>query len=179
MSGALAGVLQQATPAGAPVAPLASVAPDPGEVGGLLPATTLSGGGDPVPSRSLRPAVVALLPDSCESCAELIREVRRQASEFGLPVSLVGPPVQTGQLTALEQELGSYRLDVLTDPQDAFQSAYGHTVPTLIMVGDNGVVADVVRNPTSTVRLESVLAGLSPADRLASPTRLCRAPSLR
>jgi len=144
-----------------PPAPLAAVTPGPGQIGGLLPAATLTDANGPLTARSIRPAVITLVPAECTTCEDLMREVRRQASEYGLGVTMVGAPAQSGQLSDLERALGGYRIDVLSDPAAAFAQAYGSTVPTLLLVTDQGVVADIVRNPPLDLRLEPTLVGLS------------------
>ena len=153
-------VMPQPTPA-PPAAPLASVAPVPGQIGGLLPVALLTDVGTSVASRSLRPAVIALLPKGCSDCPELVREVRRQAAEFGLPVTLVGGPDETAQLSDVEQSLGAFRLDVLTDPAGTFATTYGAALPTLVMVRADGTVVDIVKDPPADLRLEATLIGLS------------------
>lgn len=161
LSGTLAGLLSPTTSPKAPPSPLATPAPAPGQVGGLLPSTTLVQSGEPVPARALRPAVIVLLPDACNTCVDLVRELRRQAAEFGYPVNLVGGLDQSQQLSDLGTALGSYRLNVLSDPDDTFASTYGLSVPTLILVRDDGLVVDIVRDPPVSLRLEAVLATLS------------------
>jgi hypothetical protein len=161
LSGVVGALVLPASPSGPPPAPLASVTPLPGQVGGLLPAATLADGSSPVSARSVRPAIVALVPVDCEPCADLLREVRRQGAEFSLPVTLVGGSDQGAQLSDLERALGAYRLDVLTDPAGTLATTYGPTVLTLLLVRDDGVVADIVRDPPPDLRLESTLVSLT------------------
>ena len=161
LSGVVGAFVLPAQQPGPPAAPLASVGPAPGQIGGLVPAATLTQAGAPVAARSLRPAVIALVPDGCDRCADLFREVRRQGVEFGIPLTLIGGPDQVAQLSDLETSLGAFRLDVFIDPARAFATSYGPTVPTLLLVRDDGVVADIVPDPAPDLRLESTLVSLS------------------
>jgi len=161
LSGVVGALVAPKLPDGPPAAPLADVRPAPGQVGGLLPEAGLTDGTTPVAARSLRPSVIVLVPMACPGCAELVAEVRRQAAEFGLAVTLVGAPDQTAQLADLERSLGGLRIQTLTDPTKALATAYGPTAPTLLLVRDDGVVVDIVRDPAPGLRLEATLLGLS------------------
>jgi len=161
VSGVVGALVLPSTPTSAPAAPLASPTSAPGQLGGLLPLATLTDADTPVASRSLRPAVIGLLPADCASCLDLVREVRRQAAEFGLPVTLIGDASQGSQLDALVRTLGSFQLGVLIDPSGSLASAYHPDSPTLLLVDNTGVVRDIVRDPPAGFRLESGLSILS------------------
>ena len=72
VSGAVGAWIVGPQAAAPPAAPLASAVPDPGQVGGLLPEIVLQDGSTPVTARSLRPAVIALVPPECDECTELL-----------------------------------------------------------------------------------------------------------
>ncbi|HVQ18648.1 MAG TPA: hypothetical protein VMT27_06385 [Actinomycetes bacterium] len=165
VSGLIGGFRIPASPGGSPAAPLAVVHPQPGQVGGLLPVATLVGTGAAVATRSLRPAVIALVPNACTSCLATLQEVRRQTSEFGLRLTLVGASEQAAQLGDLRAGLGTTRVDALTDPQQVLATTFasGLAPLTLLLVRDDGVVVDVVTDPHSGQRFEPMLVGLGRA----------------
>lgn len=144
-------------------APLASVAPPPGQIGGLLPEATLENAGTPVSSRSLRPVVMALVPPECPECPELLGSIAPSVGSFGVSLVAVGGPGQAAQLADLRSTVGTARLSIVSDPGDVLRSTYGLTGVTLLLVRDDGVVVDVVRHPAPDVHLESALVELVPA----------------
>lgn len=144
-----------------PQAPLASVNPPPGQVGGLLPDALLESASGSVAARSLRPAVIALIPMPCGDCQTWLTEVRSQTAEFGLDVTLVVGPDQVAEGATIESALNSIRIDLLRDPSDAFATAYQPTGRTLLLVRDDGVVTDVLSDPPVDLRIESALLPLS------------------
>lgn len=144
-------------------APLASVAPDPGQIGGLLPEATLEKADAPASSRSLRPAVLALVPPDCPECPALLSSIAPSVGSFGVSLVAVGGPDQSAQLADLREAVGTARLSAVSDPGEVLRGAYGLTGVTLLLVRDDGVVVDVVRHPTTDVHLESALVELVPA----------------
>ncbi|MEO8329753.1 MAG: hypothetical protein ABI586_07115 [Candidatus Nanopelagicales bacterium] len=144
-------------------APLAVVGQTPGAIGGLLPDVVLAEGDAAVAARSLRPAVVALVPSACDQCEAVLRQVRQQAVEYGMELTLVASVGQSGQLSAIARSLGGVRVRALADSSGMFVQPFGPTLLTLLLVRDDGVVVDIVRNPPREVRLESALVGL-PSD---------------
>lgn len=146
-----------------PAARLASDGPQTGQIGGLLPEdAVLVDGSVAISARSLRPSVIALVPEQCDECAELLTTVAQQAGLFGVSTVAVGGPAQADQLAALGDEVGSLQLSTLTDPANTLRSTYGLTGITLLLVRDDGIVVDVERDPTPDVRLEGDLVGLAP-----------------
>lgn len=163
LSGAIGALIvgPQASAPGA--APLASPAVSPGQVGGLLPADVLLQNGDAtLTAQSLRPAVIAVIPPDCAECAELLTALAPQVGSFGVPLIAVGGPTQAEQLGELADAVGSTRLITLTDPSQRLRATYGTAGATLLMVRDDGVVVDAVRDPLPGVRLESALVELVP-----------------
>ena len=146
-----------------PAAPLADVAPLPGQIGGLLPEATLDDAGTPVSSRSLRPVVLALVPPDCPECPALLESIAPSVGSFGVSLVAVGGPDQAVQLDDLRSAVDAAQLSTLRDPGEVLRSTYGLTGVTLLLVRDDGVVVDVVRHPTTDVHLESALVELVPA----------------
>jgi hypothetical protein len=148
--------------------PLASPPADQpvGSVGGLLPQATLTSRENTFPLREARPAVLVLVPTSCTSCGDVLRNLRMQAAGYTLPLLLVGPPAQLQQLRDLDdQELGA-SVTVATDDSDILAPTYLPSGVTAILVRDDGVVAMVARDLQGTSRLESQLVQL---DSRAAP----------
>ncbi len=144
--------------------PLASVNAEPGQIGGLLPGdAVLQNGSAAITARSLRPAVIAVVPADCDECATLLSTVAPQVGSFGFPLVAVGAPEQIDQLAALAETVGGTRLATLTDPQGALRTAFGGTGVTLLLVRDDGVVVQVVRDPTPDTRIEAALVEMAPA----------------
>lgn len=147
-----------------PAAPLASTGPDPGQIGGLLPEeAVLQDGATPITARSLRPAVIALIPEPCDECQDLLTAVVEQAGSFGVSTVVVGGSDQAAQLAALSEATGPMQLTALTDPANTLRATYGLTGITLLLVRDDGVVVDVRRDPTPETHLEAGLVELAPA----------------
>ena len=69
-------------------------------------------------------------------------------------MTLIGPTSQGEQLADLASELGTFRLDVLTDSSGDFRDTFGNAEPTLVLVRDDGVIVDVVRGVQDGDRLE-------------------------
>ncbi len=159
-SGVFGAFIRPAPPDPPAAVPLADVTAEPGKVGGLLPEAILGEGTTPIESSAIRPAVIALIPNSCSQCVPLLQEVRRQATEYGLRLTIVGSADQAGQLAEIDRALGTIQLDVLIDSKRQLLQPYGNAVPTLLLVRDNGIVTDIVRDPPNDLRLESDLVGL-------------------
>ncbi len=147
-----------------PAAPLANAAPAPGQIGGLLPEdAVLQDGSTPISARSVRPSVIALVPAQCDECEDLLTTVAQQAGSFGVSTVAIGGTDQADQLAALSEAVGPLQMSTLTDPANTLRATYGLTGITLLLVRDDGVVVDVVRDPTPDTRLEGGLVELVPA----------------
>jgi len=144
-------------------AALASQAPDDGQVGGLLPAdAVLQNGESTLAAQSIRPAVIAVVPPACPDCEDLLRSLSPQAGSFGVPLIAVGGPGQGDQLAALSDAVGSARLVTLTDADRTLTSTYGTKGTTLVVVGSDGVVTDVMHDPAPTVPIAPDLVDIVP-----------------
>ena len=169
VSGLLASLALVPAAQGPTPAPLADDIDSVGKVGGLLPvvslteANPLADTSTPVAAQSLRPAVIALVPDECADCAALLRAVAGQASQYQIRLTLVGPTNQSEQLAGLASDLGAFRLDVLTDSSGGFRDTFGNASPTLVLVREDGVIVDVVRGVQEGDRLDPSLVQLVPS----------------
>lgn len=154
-------------PSTALVAPLATPAAAVGSIGGLLPQTQVSVAGTSVPLRSARPAVITLVPVRCDACGPTLKSLLMQAREYGLRLVLAGPASQNDQLVKLNDEaLGGSAL-VVIDSSDVLGPTYSPEGVSVVLVHEDGVVATVVRDITTTQRLEPALAQL---DRPGAPS---------
>jgi hypothetical protein len=113
-----------------------------GTVGGLLPDLTLGGAAGPVPVRSLRPAVLLLVPDRCD-CPALVHQVMGQVEEFpGVSAAIIGSGSADLAQLAVARDGGNGRLPVLVDGAGSLARTYhggpAGTVPTLLFVAPNG-----------------------------------------
>lgn len=131
-------------PVSRPLEPLAAAPGRMGTVGGLLPASRLSGEEGTVPARSVRPAVLMLLPAQCR-CATLVREVAGQvdAAGAGLQPAAVAP---TGDPVLAELAAnpgsGGERIRPLADVDGALSRTFAPgAVPLLLAVRADGRLA--------------------------------------
>ena len=122
----------------------------------------LQNGEADISARSIRPAVIALIPNPCPDCERLLSSMAPQVGSFGVSLVAVGGPDQGFELDSLSDSLGSTHLVTLTDPGERLRSTYGLTGTTLLLVRADGAVVDVVRNPAPGMRLESALVELVP-----------------
>jgi hypothetical protein len=157
--------------AGSPAALLAPLATNPpgevGSVGGLLPDADLTVDGAQVPLRSARPALIVLVPATCQACGDTLRSLLMQGREYGLRVVLAGPAAQTNQLEQLNAvELGGSAL-VAVDVGDVLAPTYDPVGITGVLMHEDGVVGAVIRDISATQRLEPALAQL---ERPGAPT---------
>jgi len=133
----------------------------PGQVGGLLPSGTVSINGQQIDNRAMRPVVLALVPDNCTGCAPILFELLKQATAANLRLVLVGSSSQTDQLTAVNTDTLEGRALVAADAGQPLASAFDAVGVTAVLVHTDGVVGDVARNLTPSLRLEGALAGLN------------------
>ena len=157
---ALPVVLRPHLPADAPSRPLAAPAARPGAVGGLLPETTLDTPAGPLPARdSTRPGVLVLVPSAC-GCDELVDGAVAQAREFTRNIRLVTDGREPGagrEADRLRRAVAGGVARSGTDPGGVLASAYDARGVTLLAVGQDGVVLDVLRDVQPQERLESRL----------------------
>ena len=167
-----------------PAPRLAAPVQPPGTVGGLLPDVLLESPRGVVAARSLRPAVLLLVPDGC-GCPALINQAVAQVTEFpGLEAALVttGRDPATSQLAA-DTGSGRSRLSTLIDRDAVLAQAYhvGTTAapagaspagtagptgtvaaPTLLLVAADGVLSEPPVVFSDGLRIEGGLLPLVP-----------------
>jgi hypothetical protein len=142
-----------------PPTTLASSEGTVGSVGGLLPSATVVVNGEEMPLREARPAMLVWLPDTGADQA-LLDSLYLQASAFGIPLVLAGPPEREAELTTAAQDTGPGRVAVLLDADSALLDGFGllpAAGPVVAVVGIDGRLHAVLDDPPSGVRLESVL----------------------
>jgi hypothetical protein len=146
---------------------LATPAQEPGAVGGLLPDVRLTSATGSLPARSLRPAVLMLVPDGC-ACPDLVHQLIGQVEEYpGLAAALVASGADPAVLRlAVERDGGNGRLPALVDPGSTLARTYHGgapgTAPTLLFVAGNGILTQppLVFGPGS--RIEGAILPLVP-----------------
>ena len=157
--GSLMALFPPAPPKPAPKAPLAVSAVEPGKVGGLLPDLRLQIGDHVVGSRSLRPALVYVVPANC-SCAAVLKSLAQQTAQYSLQLILVVHDLSNREIRQLrEQSVGHGRVAV--DELGSFETTYGSEA--LAFVRSDGVVTQLVHQPKADGRYELPLSQLSTA----------------
>jgi hypothetical protein len=141
--------------------PLASAADAPGKVGGLLPEANVSVGPRHGDVRTIRPAVLIVVPPECVDCEDAISNVASQAREYTLPLVLAGTPEQQEQLRDLDRAGTGGGAVQLIDHDGVLGSSYQLTTsaPTLVLVHADGVVGAVL-SAEPDARYESALVQL-------------------
>lgn len=138
-----------------PLAPSASGAP--GQRGGLLPQVKLTEV-TTVMSRSLRPAIVALVPVGCNAtihCSDVLNALAGQANEVGYPLDVVLPATPQAQPITRDLDTGRPRVLVdLASPSHQARSLYALAKAsglTALLVQRNGVIFDRFTNVTGSI----------------------------
>jgi hypothetical protein len=117
--------------------------PPVGQVGGMLPATSIIVGSDQIRAlRDLRPAVLALVPAGCR-CAAAARRLSAQASYAGVTLYFVTTGPAVTQARRLARQAGLADDHVVTDTQDAMGGAYRPAGLTAVLVYRDGLVRSV------------------------------------
>ncbi|MGH3068597.1 MAG: hypothetical protein ACRDND_00820 [Streptosporangiaceae bacterium] len=139
--------------------------PPVGQVGGLLPAASVTvGGGQARALRDFRPSVLALVPAGCR-CAAAARQLSAQASAAGVMLYFVGAGPAVIQAGKLARNIGLSAGQVVTDTQDAMGSAYHPVGLTAVLVYRDGLVRSINPDLSPGLQLKSsiqALAGASP-----------------
>lgn len=147
-----------------PAVPLATGVGETGQVGALLPDVTLTAGsGIPVSTRFLRPAVVVLVPRTCDAgCTTLVGDVVAQARSLQVQSAVV--VTSTGSGAGVGDLVGATPgATVLTD-STGLGRELDATGVTAVVVGADGVVVDIVRSVSDGDRLEPRIRPISPAE---------------
>lgn len=148
---------------------LATPSQPPGTVGGLLPDVGLDAPTGVVPARSLRPAVLMLVPDGC-ACAGLVHDLVGQVEEFpGIAPALVGSGAADVAQLAVARDGGNGRLPALVDRSGVLARTYhggpAGSVPTVLIVSPDGTLTEPPLAFSAGTRIE---AALLPLTRLRS-----------
>jgi hypothetical protein len=141
------------TPLAAPSIPVAAP-------GGLLPDVKVSLYGDVQDIRERRPNVIALVPEECPNCADILDLIYGQAKTEGLRFDIIGAPDRERQLRAIDRATGNGAADVLLDEDDALAKAYGPGVLTILVVAPDGIVVQILRDPKPGDGIEESLRRL-------------------
>jgi hypothetical protein len=156
----LATTVRPATVEAVPAAPLATTSVPDGQVGGLLPPGIVDVDGATRTTRDLRPATLVMLP-SAGASQRLLDAVHLQAQAYGIPLALVGPPERETLMRATSSEIGAGTVPVVVDRASAIAESVGlapTSSVTIIVVGTDGRIHAVVRNPADGVQLQPVLS---------------------
>jgi hypothetical protein len=169
--GSLLALLVPSTGSTPPPLPLAAPAAAVGTTGGLLPDIDLQtpGRDEAFSARSVRPAIVALVPRGCD-CPEVIRNLAGQATEYRLRLLVVTAEAAEGAAVAEISAGHGMGLAVPAyDVEGALAEAYDlGTTPTAVLVHADGVVKRVVHGVDAATRLEIYLPDLLRAGNAAS-----------
>jgi hypothetical protein len=151
---ALLAVDGSARPAHRDAVPLGSPSIDAGRVGGLLPTLSVtSADGATVPVRSLRPALLVLVPVHC-NCTALLDSLAGQAAEVQLQLVVIGPSAPDAEVAALPGQLHHGNIVAGYDHAGALSSGYDAHGVTALVVARDGVVTYSRTDVTVTTRLE-------------------------
>ncbi len=117
--------------------------PPVGQVGGLLPAASVTVGGDQIRAlRDFRSSVLALVPAGCR-CVAAAHQLSAQARAAGVMLYFVaaGPAVPQARKLARRGGLGADH--VVTDTYDAMTDAYHPVGLTAVLVYRDGLVRSI------------------------------------
>lgn len=154
------GVLRPRPPDRLGALPLAEHPPAaPGTVGGLLPDGDVTIDGAHQDVRSLRPAVFALIPASCD-CEPQLDTLFAQVRQYGLDLYLVGSPEIAEQLDDLVATVGNGTAIPVLDGS-VLSGAYPSTGLAVVLVHADGVVHSVHADLDAGIQLEPELSLLS------------------
>ncbi|HET7310205.1 MAG TPA: hypothetical protein VFJ17_02650 [Mycobacteriales bacterium] len=147
------GVGRRALPSPIASAPAAAI----GAVDGLLPdlsVRTISGEARSV--RSLRPALVALVPQHC-ACAELVNSLAGQAETVGASLVAIAPAAQDAEVAALPGRTHSGQVTAYFDPAHALADLYRAVGVTLLVVAPDATVRHVLHDVQPGAHVEALL----------------------
>jgi hypothetical protein len=136
--------------------------PPVGEVGGLLPAVTVSvGSGRSLSLRRLRPSVLALVPAGCR-CAAAAHQLKAQATAAGVPLYFVATGRAVAAARSLARQSKVSTDHVVNDPRDAMGTYLPHGL-TAVLVYEDGSVRSIERSLGPSLQLGSSLRALKGA----------------
>jgi hypothetical protein len=130
-----------------------------GQVGGLLPAASVTVGGDQIRAlRGLRPSVLALVPAGCR-CAVAAHRLSAQASAAGVTLYFVATGPAVAQARRLAKRAGLSTGNVATDTLDAM-GAYHPVGLTAVLVYRDGLVRSISMHLGPRVQLKDSMKAL-------------------
>lgn len=139
----------------------ASRSPSPASGDEPLPNAQVTVDGKQIGLRTLAPAVLAWVPQSC-SCLAALRQLTEQAAQAHVQVYLVGTDRAAPELPVLATQVGQPASAVVNDTNNALGAAYSPAGLTAILANDDGRVGDVVRDfPRGDQRLVAELPALA------------------
>lgn len=143
---------------------LASPSQPPGTVGGLLPDIGLDAPMGVVAARSLRPAVLMLVPNGC-ACAAAVHDLVGQVEEFpGISAALIGSGDAGTAELAVARDGGDQRLPALVDRAGVLARTYhggpAGSAPTALIVAPDGTLTEPPLVFTAGTRIEAALLPL-------------------
>jgi hypothetical protein len=134
--------------------------PPVGRVGGLLPAASVTVGGDQIrPLRDFRPSVLALVPAGCR-CGAAAHRLSTQASAAGVTLYFVAAGPAVPQARKLAKRTGLSADHVVTDTHDAMGGAYHPVGLTAVLVYRDGLVRSINPQLGSGLQLTDGMAAL-------------------
>lgn len=143
--------------------PLASPTALPGEVGGLLPPGPLTTPAGRTGTRALgRPVALLLVPTPCDCEPTLVSTVvPLQAATGSVRLVSTGRQDPDGsRVFDLRSGTGRGQVNAAVDEQGVLSAAYSASGVTLVLVGPDGVVVDVIRDLVSAGQLDPALTSL-------------------
>jgi hypothetical protein len=134
--------------------------PPVGQVGGLLPAASVTLGGDQIRAlRDLRPSVLALVPAGCR-CVAAAHQLNTQAKAAGVTLYFVAAAPAVTQARKLAKRTGLSAELVVTDTQDAMGGAYHPVGLTAVLVYGDGLVRSINTHLGPGVQLKDGMKAL-------------------
>lgn len=142
---------------GPPPAPIATApAASEGQVGGLLPDTTVRTGLGAMRLRDIRPAVVALVPLQC-NCTSLLSALASQAEEVAVPLVVVAPTGHDAEVDALAGQVHSGVVRPAFDVNGQLRQTFAATGVTVLGLAPDATVTFIQRDVRADVHLEPLL----------------------
>ncbi len=108
-------------------------------------------------ARTVRPAVILVVPPTCEGCSASVESVLVQARTHRLRLVLVGSPDQQKQLAELANKGAGGQATVALDSSGDIATAYGDDTLTAVVVAPDGIVSAVEQGVTSSTQLDADL----------------------
>jgi hypothetical protein len=134
--------------------------PPVGQVGGLLPAASVTLGGDQIRAlRGFRSSVLALVPAGCQ-CVAAAHQLNAQANAAGVMLYFVATGPAVAEARKLAERTGLSADHVVTDTQDAMGGAYHPVGLTAVLVYRDGLVRSITTHLGPGVQLKDGMKAL-------------------